>query len=144
MYVLGLAIDLASQSPDDAKADGQIRLLLFFAFVDVDHGERASVRDGGAGQWGRATRDGLLGVSQGCMELIRYLLKPYRATWEDGFVALEGGGFGSGGADAGSGIGALVNLLAYKDSSDLFPTLRFPDTHNTPILKAAYVFSHLS
>ncbi|KAI9639197.1 uncharacterized protein MKK02DRAFT_39488 [Dioszegia hungarica] len=63
-----------------------------------------------------------------------YLLKPYRATWEDGFVALEGG----------SGIGALVNLLAYKDSSDLFPTLRFPDTHNTPILKAAYVFSHLS
>lgn len=47
-----------------------------------------------------------------------------------------------GGADLGSGIGALANLLDRNDS--LFPTIRFPDTHNTALLKAAYVFSYLT
>lgn len=73
-----------------------------------------------------------------------YLVKPYHAFWEDGFVALEGGKLGDDPADVGSGLGALVNLLAYKDTSDLFPTLDFPDGWNTAVLKASYVFSHLT
>ncbi|EIW65931.1 hypothetical protein TREMEDRAFT_35751 [Tremella mesenterica DSM 1558] len=62
-----------------------------------------------------------------------YLLKPINRRWEDGFLALEGG----------SGLGALVSLFREKDSSDMFPDLVFPSTHNTPVLKAAYVFSFL-
>ncbi|RXK39903.1 hypothetical protein M231_02837 [Tremella mesenterica] len=62
-----------------------------------------------------------------------YLLKPIKRRWEDGFLALEGG----------SGLGALVSLFREKDPSDMFPDLVFPSTHNTPVLKAAYVFSFL-
>lgn len=44
----------------------------------------------------------------------------------------------------GSGLGALVNLLEHRDASSLFPDLEFPATHNTAVLRAAYVFSYLT
>lgn len=44
---------------------------------------------------------------------------------------------------SGSGIGALSDLLDRGDQSKLFPDVRFPDTHNTAVLRAAYIFSHL-
>jgi hypothetical protein len=44
----------------------------------------------------------------------------------------------------GSGIGALTNLLKAQPVEELFPNVDFPETHNTPILKAAYIFSFLT
>jgi hypothetical protein len=44
----------------------------------------------------------------------------------------------------GSGLGALVSLLEHRDASSLFPNLEFPATHNTAVLRAAYVFSYLT
>ncbi|ORY26323.1 low-affinity phosphodiesterase [Naematelia encephala] len=64
-----------------------------------------------------------------------YLVKPYLSAWEDGILALEG---------VGSGLGALAMLLESKGEKSLFPTLKFPKTHDTPLLKAAYVFSYLA
>ncbi|KLT45384.1 hypothetical protein CC85DRAFT_231499, partial [Cutaneotrichosporon oleaginosum] len=63
-----------------------------------------------------------------------YLLKPASSRWEDGILALEGG----------SGIGALTNLLKTHPVEELFPNVNFPETHNSPILKAAYIFSFLT
>ncbi|BEJ16385.1 hypothetical protein CspHIS471_0509900 [Cutaneotrichosporon sp. HIS471] len=63
-----------------------------------------------------------------------YLVKPASGRWEDGILALEGG----------SGIGALTNLLRMHAAEELFPNVDFPETHNSPILKAAYIFSFLS
>ncbi|GMK55203.1 hypothetical protein CspeluHIS016_0202590 [Cutaneotrichosporon spelunceum] len=63
-----------------------------------------------------------------------YLVKPASGRWEDGILALEGG----------SGIGALANLLRLHATEDLFPDVDFPQTHNSPVLKAAYIFSFLS
>lgn len=64
----------------------------------------------------------------------RYLVKPLKSRWEDGIVALEGG----------SGIGALAQLFKYIDPATMFPELAIPPAYNSPVLKAAYVFSHLS
>lgn len=96
-------------------------------------------------------------------------MKPASSSWEDGVLGLEGGkwfssglGGGHGGhpldsayhggepshhimADfVGSGLGALVNLLEQRDAGSLFPNLEFPATHNTAVLRAAYVFSYLT
>jgi len=46
--------------------------------------------------------------------------------------------------DIGSGIGALASHIQRLSSDAMFPSVSFPSTHNTPILKAAYIFSHLS
>lgn len=46
--------------------------------------------------------------------------------------------------NAGSGIGALTNLLKTHPVEELFPHVDFPETHNSPILKAAYIFSFLT
>lgn len=61
-------------------------------------------------------------------------MKPLKSKWEDGIVALEGG----------SGIGALAQLFKYHDAAAMFPELAIPPEHNSPVLKAAYVFSYLS
>lgn len=45
---------------------------------------------------------------------------------------------------AGSGIGALTSLFTIYPSEKLFPYVDFPDTHNSPILKAGYIFSFLT
>ncbi|WVR06780.1 hypothetical protein IAU60_003815 [Kwoniella sp. DSM 27419] len=63
-----------------------------------------------------------------------YLVKVAKSGWEDGVLALEGG----------SGLGALAGILQTTPASDLFPGLRIPSTHDTPILQAAYVFSFLA
>ncbi|TXT09009.1 hypothetical protein VHUM_02483 [Vanrija humicola] len=63
-----------------------------------------------------------------------YLVKPLQNRWEDGVLALEGG----------SGIGALANLLKTQSPASLFPTVVFPETHTTPVLQAAYIFSFLT
>ena len=44
----------------------------------------------------------------------------------------------------GSGLGALATLLERHSPSILFPSLSFPDSHHTPVLQAAYIFSFLS
>ncbi|WVQ99702.1 hypothetical protein IAU59_006843 [Kwoniella sp. CBS 9459] len=63
-----------------------------------------------------------------------YLVKAAKSKWEDGVLAVEGG----------SGLGALASILERRTPSDIFPGLKFPKTHNTPILKAAHVFSLLA
>jgi hypothetical protein len=45
---------------------------------------------------------------------------------------------------AGSGIGALATLFEHRDPSTMFKHLVFPLTHNTAVLKAAYIFSYLT
>ena len=44
----------------------------------------------------------------------------------------------------GSGLGALSTLLERHSPSHLFPSLQFPKTHDTPVLRAAYIFSLLT
>lgn len=61
-------------------------------------------------------------------------MKPLKSRWEEGIVALEGG----------SGIGALAALFRLHDPESMFPELAIPPEHNSPVLKAAYVFSYLS
>lgn len=76
---------------------------------------------------------------------VRYLLKPYKSEWEDGMLALEGG-WSSGFAllTTGSGIGALATLFKSYPADHMFPSIEFPETYSTPVLKAAFVFSYLT
>lgn len=113
----------------------------------------AGVRDGRAGQWRWSTRDRLVWVrADSCGHDVAersYLVKPYNSKWEDGILALEGGELQAQRPracmlTAGSGLGALAALFERKLPGDLFPDLVFPDTHNNPVLKAAYVFSLLA
>ncbi|WRT66664.1 uncharacterized protein IL334_003624 [Kwoniella shivajii] len=78
----------------------------------------------------------VLGSGGGPLEtdISGYLVKASNSTWEEGFLALEGG----------SGLGSLASILASTSSSSLFPGLTFPDNYNTPLLQAAYVFSFLT
>ena len=44
----------------------------------------------------------------------------------------------------GSGIGSLTDLMERYGPRTIFPSLEFPSSHSTALLKAAYVFSFLS
>lgn len=49
------------------------------------------------------------------------------------------------GLEGGSGLGALSLILSPPGSAKrVFPQLSFPQDYNTPVLKAAYIFSFLS
>ena len=103
------------------------------------------------------------GGSFGCRETVtdgvgRYLVKALSDPWENGVLAIEGGeclwqnatmrGIESDliltCTSVGSGLGALSNLLERQPATSMFPTMSFPETHNTPVLRAAHVFSLLS
>ena len=76
-----------------------------------------------------------------------YLVKPLRSKWEDGVLALEGGESGGKVKNmliAGSGMGALASLLREQEPKSMFPDVTFPQDYNTPVLKAAYIFSFLT
>ena len=45
---------------------------------------------------------------------------------------------------AGSGMGALASLLREQEPKSMFPDVTFPQDYNTPVLKAAYIFSFLT
>ena len=74
----------------------------------------------------------------------RYLVKPYTSRWEDGILGLEGGEPRVVTLTPGSGLGALAALIERNGTKDLFPDTTFPEAYNSPILKAAYIFSFLS
>jgi len=68
----------------------------------------------------------------------RYLVKPYIS------LGLEGGEPRVVTLTPGSGLGALAALIERNGTKDLFPDTTFPEAYNSPILKAAYIFSFLS
>ncbi|WWC89016.1 uncharacterized protein L201_003934 [Kwoniella dendrophila CBS 6074] len=65
-----------------------------------------------------------------------YLVKATKSSWEDGILAVEGG----------SGLGALASILSdpQTSASTIFPDLKFPPNHNTPLLQASHIFSFLA
>ncbi|KAL7422015.1 3',5'-cyclic-nucleotide phosphodiesterase pde1 [Cryptotrichosporon argae] len=100
---------------------------------------RPALQDGpsaGSGDRPHAFELVVLGSGGGPLETdcSGYLLKPLASSWKDGIIALEGG----------SGLGALTTILTHKAAADVFPGFDFPASHNSPVLKAAYMFSHLS
>lgn len=44
---------------------------------------------------------------------------------------------------SGSGLGALAALFETREK-EMFPDIKFPAEYNTPVYKAAYIFSYLT